>query len=102
MSFLSDLGNSFSDPFKQIGQSFQTLVTNPGKLNFGDFGTILVPGLGGLIVNDVKHPTDAAVQGTIVAAAAGGAYLAGGTTLPSVGTVASAAASALRQLDLLF
>lgn len=78
MGFFDDIGGALSDafanPINQTIGSFKQVFTNPGKANLGDFISVTIPGGGGTVVSDFKHPQDIATQAAILAAAGGAAY----------------------------
>lgn len=99
MSFWDDLGNAFSDPFKEFTGAWTKIFTDPGSLNLGNIAA--ATGWGAPVVDWTKNPEhlgllagSAVVAGGIVATAGAlGAPLAGGAgTFAATGTAGSAAA----------
>lgn len=80
----SSISNAVSRPFEQLADSTVKVFTDPAHANLGDFVSAINP-LGATIVNDVKHPQDAAIQAAGASLVAGGAALLGGSGSSALG-----------------
>lgn len=83
------IAGAVTGPIETFKDAVEKVVTEPDKLTLGDAVSAAIPIGGSLVVDAVKHPEHAAVQGAVVGSAIGLNSLAASRGLVGGGTFAA-------------